>query len=287
MENEIRWFKENLSKSHIHGRNILAKLQTSSILSATQKKQLQKVIEKYKEWNNNNEMLTEYSDDAINQRVKWLNNYKNEIKNVSFSAQSKFHSTILEEFLYYLFKDYLQKLNKDAQNNGEEIKKIQLSGTRAYSNLYFAPENLTDFIKTPNMKINEKDQDFAIYRTILIKADGEQKLINVPVVSIECKTYIDKTMLEGSIATAEKIKNGNPYCLFLVVTECYDVSLDVDPAYSRINQIYVMRKEKRKSKNSKPIDFEVVKDIFKFVRNHLERSWSNIEQKLIKEGKIL
>ncbi|PKP56021.1 MAG: hypothetical protein CVT89_06990, partial [Candidatus Altiarchaeales archaeon HGW-Altiarchaeales-2] len=190
-------------------------------------------------------------------------------------------------FLCYLFKDYLQKLNNYAQNNSEEIKKIQLGGTRTYSNLYFAPENLVDFIKTPNMKINENDLDFAIYRTILIKADGEQKLINVPVVSIECKTYIDKTMLEGSIATAEKIKNGNPYCLFLVVTECYDVSLDVDPAYSRINQIYVLKKEKRKSKNSKPIDFEVVKDLFKFVRNHLERNWSNIEQKLIKEGKIL
>ncbi len=232
-------------------------------------------------------MLTEYSDDAINQRVKWLNDYKNEIKNVDFSAQSKFHSTVPEEFLCYLFKDYLQKLNNYAQNNSEEIKKIQLGGTRTYSNLYFAPENLVDFIKTPNMKINENDLDFAIYRTILIKADGEQKLINVPVVSIECKTYIDKTMLEGSIATAEKIKNGNPYCLFLVVTECYDVSLDVDPAYSRINQIYVLKKEKRKSKNSKPIDFEVVKDLFKFVRNHLERNWSNIEQKLIKEGKIL
>ncbi|PKP59135.1 MAG: hypothetical protein CVT88_06170 [Candidatus Altiarchaeales archaeon HGW-Altiarchaeales-1] len=110
MEKEIAWFKENLNKSHIHGRNILAKLQISSILFTTQKKQLQKVIEKYKEWNNNNEILTEYSDDAINQRVKWLNDYKNEIKNVDFSAQSKFHSTVPEEFLYYLARR-LKKYN--------------------------------------------------------------------------------------------------------------------------------------------------------------------------------
>ena len=137
------------------------------------------------------------------------------------------------------------------------------------------------------MKINVKDQDFAIYRTILIKADGEQKLINVPVVSIECKTYIDKTMLEGSIATAEKRKNGNPYCLFLVVTEWYDVSYEVDPAYSRIDQIYVLRKEKRRSNKKKPIDFVVVKDLFRFVKYHLERDWSSIEQKLTEEGKIL
>ena len=104
--------------------------------------------------------------------------------------------------------------------------------------------------------------------------------MNVPVVSIECKTYIDKTMLEGSIATAEKIKSGNPYCLFLVVTEWYDVSYEVDPAYSRIDQIYVLRKQKRKANKNNPINYTVVNDL-------LERDWSNIEQKLTETGKIL
>ena len=247
------------------------------------------VIEEYKKWKKINEELVGYSDDILKRRVKQLNDYKEKVENVGFSAQSKFHSSVIEEFLYYLFRDLLNELNKKAKkdNDGKSKQKILLGGIRAYSNLYFAPENLIDFIKTPNMKINVKDQDFAIYRTILIKADGEQKLINVPVVSIECKTYIDKTMLEGSIATAEKIKNGNPYCLFLVVTEWYDVSYEVDPAYSRIDQIYVLRKEKRRSNKKKPIDFAVVKDLFEFVKYHLERDWSSIEQKLTKEGKIL
>jgi len=44
MEKEIAWFKENLNKSHIHGRNILAKLQTSSILSTTQKSNCKKLL---------------------------------------------------------------------------------------------------------------------------------------------------------------------------------------------------------------------------------------------------
>ena len=227
-----------------------------------------------------------YSDDIIKQRVKWLNQYKDAIENVEFSAQSKFHSSVLEEFLYFLFKDIVSELNAKTKESNE-TKKILLGGIRAYSNLYFAPENLHDFIKKPNMKINEKDQDFAIYRSILIKADGEQKTINVPVLSAECKTYIDKTMLEGSIATAEKIKNGNPYCLFIVVTEWYDVSFEVDPAYSRIDQIFVLRKQKRRSNNNNPIHFEVVRDIFNFVKEHLERDWSNIERKLKAEGKIL
>ena len=134
------------------------------------------------------------------------------------------------------------------------------------------------------MRINVKDQDFAIYRKILIKANGESKEINVPIVAIECKTYIDKTMLEGAIATAEKFKNGNPYCLYVVVTETYGVSYDVDPAYSRIDQIYVLRKGKM---TDNPIDYEVVKDLFSFVKNHLERDWSDIKKRLETEGKIL
>ena len=30
-------------------------------------------------------------------------------------------------------------------------------------------------------------------------------------------------MLEGSVSTAAKIKNGNPKCLFFIVTETYEV----------------------------------------------------------------
>ena len=90
-----------------------------------------------------------------------------------------------------------------------------------------------------------------------------------------------------NLNSIEKIKNGNPYCLFLVVTEWYDVSYEVDPAYSRIDQIYVLRKEKRRSNKKKPNDFVVVKDLFGFVKYHLERNWSSIEQKLTEEGKIL
>lgn len=140
------------------------------------------------------------------------------------------------------------------------------------------------------MRINVKDQDFAIYREVQIKADGESKKVNVPVVSIECKTYIDKTMLEGSIATAEKIKSGNPYCLFIVVTEWYNVSTEVDPAYSRIDQIYVLRKGIRRKQpqgKEKPIDPDVVIDLFAYVKRHLERDWSDIERRLEMEGKIL
>ena len=286
LQDEIKWFKENVKEVHVHGKNILAKLNKYRGLKDEQKEELKKiVIPAYKEWKLGNEELKGYSSSEIKKRIEFLNTYKGKIRDVTFSSQSKFHSSVIEEFLYYLFRDLIDDLNSKSQKRHET--RIILGGARAYTNLYFAPKNLSSFLEKPNMKINVKDQDFAIYRKIKIEADSESATINVPVVSIECKTYIDKTMLEGSIATAEKIKNGNPYCLFLIVTEWYDVSYDVDPAYSRIDQIYVLRKQKRKADSENPIDYKVTLDLFDFVKDHLEREWSNINEKLTKEGKII
>ncbi len=286
--NEIKnWFNKNISKAHVHGSNILRKIKNSKVSDFENEYRLNTIITQYKEWYKSNEELIGYTNDIIEKRVKWLNNYKIAIKDIDYTAQSKFHSSVLEEFLYYLFRDLIKYIMNEKNTNDKKYKEISIGGIRAYSNLYFAPKDILNFMETPNMKINVKDQDFSIYRQIIIKAENEQKTINVPIVSIECKTYIDKTMLEGSIATADKIKNGNPYCLFLVVTETYDVSYEVDPAYSRIDQIYVLRKSKRRSDENHLIDYNVVQDLFNFVKVHLLRDWSSIEKKLKQEGKIL
>jgi hypothetical protein len=95
-------------------------------------------------------------------------------------------------------------------------------------------------------------------------------------------------MLEGSIATAEKVKSGNPYSLFFIVTENYDVDLKVDPIYSKIDQIYVLRKSKRaKNQPMQPIYSDVLVDLVSEVRIHLTRNWSDVSAKLSNTGKIL
>lgn len=244
------------------------------------------VFPAYQTWVGANEAYG-YSPDVLQKRVEALNPYKGVVGQAPFSAQSKFHSTVLEEFLYYVFRDLLAEINEQAEEPSGAGQRMDIGGTRAYSNLYFAPENFQAFLWSPRMRVNEKDQDFAIYRRVEIRADGESRTIHVPVVSVECKTYIDKTMLEGSIATAEKIKMGNPYCLFIVVTEWYDVSYEVDPKYSRIDQIYVLRREKRRAESPNPIQYKVVLDLFGLVRDHLQRDWSRIEEKVAREGKVL
>ncbi|HOL75159.1 MAG TPA: Bpu10I family restriction endonuclease [Bacteroidales bacterium] len=287
MDDIYNWSIKNIDKIHVHGSNILTKIKNTKFSKNDKEDELNFILSQYKEWFEKNEQLIGYTNEIIEKRVKWLNDYKAVIKNIDYTAQSKFHSSVLEEFLYYLFRDLLKDIMNSGNVDNKKIQKISIGGIRAYSNLYFAPKDILNFMQTSNMKINVKDQDFSIYRKVILRADEEQKTINVPIVSIECKTYIDKTMLEGSIATADKIKNGNPYCLFLVVTETYDVSYEVDPAYSRIDQIYVLRKSKRRSNDNNSIDYHVIKDLFDFVKTHLLRDWSNIEKKLKQEGKIL
>lgn len=235
-------------------------------------------------------------NENITKRVELLNDYyeffeKEKIEGKDgFDSRSKIRSTILEEFMYFLFKDYVYQLNKDC-NTGSSV--LQNGSVKAYSNLYFTAPNLKEFVKSPTIEFNTKDQDYAIYRTVDISikddASASAKTANIPILAIENKTFLDKTMLEGAIATAEKIKMGAPYAVYVVATETYAVKYEVDPVYSRIDQIFVLRKCKHDKNNRlpQPIDVEVVKSMFWYIIERLQRPWAEIEKKLTTFGTII
>jgi hypothetical protein len=96
----------------------------------------------------------------------------------------------LEEFLFILF--FQNKL----------CSQLKKGAIEAYSNLFFNPKNFKDFVNKPaSLYISRKNQDFTIYNEYEIVVDKEKRVLKVPIISIECKTYLDKTMLEGSIST--------------------------------------------------------------------------------------
>ena len=272
----------NGNKNYIHASNIRTKLKGKNSAEANDlKKVYESYIQKIKQINRKRS-----EEEIIKEKVKLLNDYYHAFDKGNFgtvfSSQSKLRSTILEEFLCILFEDLIfqKKLELQTEN-------LKAGGAKAYSNLYFSSENLKQFVVSPTIGINQKDQDYAIYRSLNLSVNGEiSKEINLPIVSIEAKTYIDKTMLEGSIATAEKIKSGNPYAKFFMVAETYEVDQSVDPAYSRIDQIYVLRKSDKRGSTS-PIDFDVVYSLYGDVKNHLNRDWGNIKSKLSKFGKVI
>jgi len=104
--------------------------------------------------------------------------------------------------------------------------------------------------------------------TLTIKNSAVSVPIQVPIVSIECKTYIDKTMLEGSISTAQRIKHGNPKSKFYIVSETYDLSSKEEINPHEIDNIFIVRKSKRKTPDV--IDPAVLKDIYKTVENDIK-----------------
>lgn len=229
-----------------------------------------------------------YDEAAVFKKVALLNRYYNFLNtnnlDNAFSSQGKFRSTILEEFLFLLFKDYVSDIKK--REDSENV--IDSGAVKAYSNVYFKSKNFKEFIKSPDFGVNQKDQDYAIYRTFDIAINNGKPLhIRIPAIAIEAKTYIDKTMLDSIIATAEKIKSGNPHALFIAVAEYYDVSYDVDPAYSRIDQIYILRKMARRAHKWQDIDPNVVWRMFGEICNHLTRPWSDVETKIKEEGVII
>ena len=269
--------EDSITEKNVHGKNILEKIKRIKAEERNKTEVLYEAIKRYITF------LTSMNEGSLRRKIKDFIHYREYIRNINrgnngkliFSSQSKFESTIIEEFLYHLFKDF-------------EKEEIEVGSIKAYTSLYFSARNFEEFKTSPDMKINEKNQDFAIYRKFKLELKNKNsetlhiKDIALPIITIECKTYLDKTMLEGSIATAEKIKIGNPHCKFFILTEAYDVKYEVDIATSRIDNIFVLRKGKTSENN--PIDGKVIVKLFKAVKYHLESDWENIENNIKKYG---
>jgi hypothetical protein len=65
-----------------------------------------------------------------------------------------------------------------------------------------------------------------------------------------------------------------------------EISPDVDPKYSSIDQIFVLRKSSKRKSENLPIYEDVIWDLFQYVRNHINSSWSNVQKKL-ETGKMI
>ena len=176
------------------------------------------------------------SVDLFNKR-KWI------------TPQSKFRPTVLEEFCGFLFKDLspIRSLGLDF------FKKAIYAGLRIDSG--------------GNVEIETRDIDFCIGKRVTASIGTAHYEIRIPVVAVECKTYLDKTMLSGAQFTAQKLKGGAPRLRFLLLAERNEVDLNEIPSESPIDQIYILR-----DGEGDPIATDVVWDFFSEVGMALERA---------------
>lgn len=274
---------------YVHGQNLTQKEgHTEKYTDATCKKYLREIRAEYEKWKQANidlkgPVATKAGGDGaiIARRVKLFAEYKDFIDQQkyaeAFDSRSNLHSSVLEEFIYYLFRDLVANFG-----GGSTVGKAA-----TFKDIFFTPSSYAEMVQAPHARIEKKDHDFVIGANVTIDirctgtTKGQTESLQLPAVAIECKTYLDKTMLEGSSTTAEQIKVRTPNAIYIVVMEWLKLTEDVNLKKYKVDQIYVLRKQKNTDReyrylpdyDKKPISAEVVMHLYETVREHLTQPW--------------
>lgn len=300
----------------VHGDNLLQKENhRTKYTDEVSRGYLTEIRERYNQWHEANMALigpqskvTELDEEILQTRVALFTNYKDFLDQQHyaerFDSRSNLHSSVIEEFMFYLFKDLVSDFGEHAL----------LGKSHTFKDIFFTPPNYSEMLKRPYGKIEKKDHDFVIGATIQAsftastppeqdEERGEQKeilteepvdhqevtvvsntethLFDIPAVAIECKTYLDKTMLEGSSRAAEELKARNPNGLYIVVMEWIKLSDSINLRKYKVDQIYVLRKQKNTDREFRyaegyeknPVSIESISHLFNYVRKHLTEDW--------------
>jgi len=274
---------------YVHGRNLEQKEHhKTKYRDEISRKYLAEIREKYEWWHHENEKLigptskkTDNDSEIIKKRVELLNEYKDFIDQQhyaeKFDSRSNLHSSVLEEFMCYLFRDLVKSISEDAL----------IGKSRTFKDIFFRSPNYRSMLHKPNALIEIKDHDFAIGVKIesTLKCKGSDKtqddIWDLPAIAIECKTYLDKTMLQDASTAAEQLKHRNPNAMYIVVAEWLKLTDAVNLKKFKIDQIYVLRKQKNTDREFRfdpnykknPIYWDVVLHLFDNVREFLLADW--------------
>jgi len=276
---------------HVHGDNLIQKENHQEKYIDKESKQFLKEIRvEYTKWSKANDKLkgpfsepTEKDIDIIQQRVALFAEYKDFIDEQryaeKFDSRSNLHSSVLEEFIFFLFRDMVYEFSKTAV----------LGKAHTFKDIFFNSSSYKEMVLNPNAKVEKKDHDFVIGVNIqtTMKCEGSEETENhswqIPAVAIECKTYLDKTMLEGSSTAAEQLKHRNPNAIYIVVAEWLKLTEQVNLKKFKVDQIYVLRKQKNTDREYRyadkykknPIYVDVAQHLFETVRQHLTTDWES------------
>lgn len=198
----------------VHGNNLEQKENhQTKYKDAESRRYLAEIRVRYNGWKAANEQLygppaKVRHDDAkvIGKRVQLLNEYKDFLDQQhyaeKFDSRSDLHSSVLEEFMYYLFRDLVLGVSKDAL-----IGKLH-----SFKDVFFRAPSYQEMISSPHALVEIKDHDFAIGASVKAtlqchgSATTEVHNWDIPTIAIECKTYLNKTMLQDVSTAAEQLK---------------------------------------------------------------------------------
>lgn len=282
---------EIIPEKHVHGKNLMD-------YTAKQKgeklKQFDQISLAYEEYRNEIDEVEELDHDGIATIVSALNKYRRisvpVFDKLDNAGQKALGYTIMEEFFYLLFQKHIDLASVEHDN-------LFVGKGNSYVSLSFAPKSFNSVFEQPNAYIHTKDQDFMLGASIQIQisAAGNDATTTtvIPVVAIECKTYLERNMLDSCAATAGRLKNAMPYCIYIVASE-YMKMTDAAPELTDIDEVYILCKaknadrERRKRSGMPPIDIQtdLIQDLYDRVCRHLNAIWWKPED-AVQNGKII
>jgi len=282
---------EIIENKHIHGKN----LRDYSRRQRGAKKEIFKTIEAaYESYRATIDSVDTLNHDGIDAIVQALNLYRSialpVFDKMDNAGQKALGYTIMEEFFYLLFSKHISSMGVTHDN-------LFVGKGNSYVSLSFTPSSFSNVFEYPSAYIHTKDQDFVLGATVNINvsADGTEELTStvIPVVAIECKTYLERNMLDSCAATASRLKSAMPYCIYMVASEYMKMS-DASPELTDIDEVYILCKAKnaereaRKRANQPPleIDAALIIDLFERVNRHLNSIWWHPED-AVENGKII
>ena len=124
---------------------------------------LTEIREKYNQWHIANEQLvgpssrkSQEDERIVAKRVRLLEEYKDfldqQLYAEQFDSRSNLHSSVLEEFLYYLFRDLVADFGESAL----------IGKSHAFKDIFFVPPNYKGMMERAYARIERKDHDFVI-----------------------------------------------------------------------------------------------------------------------------
>jgi hypothetical protein len=244
--------------------------------------------------------LSVLDQESIRDLVAALNAYRRESiyvfeggKNV---PQETLRSSLLEEFFSWLFKDIFLLFE------GPVPESFRMGrAADSYVKLMFAPRDFLSAFRNPNPRFTVKHQDFALGVHVHVrvsasveKAEVVKQDLLLPLVAIECKTYLAKNHLDMCASTAAEIRQAAPYCMYLIATEFLKMDKTVTPEFSDVAEIFILclehnkNRKKRKSAGLPPHDVspEAVGQLFEMVERHLRSLWWDPDS-AVERGQII
>lgn len=282
---------EILDNKHIHGKNLR---DYTAKQKGIKRKTFNRLMEEYFRYREKIAAVDFLTEDGLREYVSALNTYRAAavpvFDSLDNNGQVALGYTIMEEFFYLLFQKKVESMNVEHEN-------LFIGKGNSYVSLSFTPASFGELFSNPKAYIHTKDQDFVLGANveIMIKADGEQETTTtvIPAVAIECKTYLERNMLDSCAATASRLKTAMPYCIYIVASEYMKMS-DAAPELTDIDEVYILcraknaDRERRKRENLPlfDIDADLIIDLYNRVSRHLNAIWWKPED-AVENGKII